>query len=197
LCGEAGNPEIIDVVQLYAFLVRFGPLLQSVRRVRSFVNDGAANWYHGNISREEAENRLCNFHRTHDWPICYLVRSTPIQNGTFLADTFYVFAASYLKWETDIPEYLHTRLYINKQSQLCVPVEVKGPAYNPVLVPNISMFLSKTLSLQAGKPVQAEDFKDLQPCYENLEQHVKLCPDEANDETGKYFGFHEIQNIAK
>jgi len=142
LCGEAGNKDTIQVVQFHAFLVRFGPLLQSVRRVRSFVNDGAAKWYHGNISREEAEHRLASYYDTNKCPTCYLIRSTPIQNGTFLPDTFYVFAASYLKMETpESPqEYLHTRLYINKQSQLCVPVEIPGPAYNPVLLPNISIF---------------------------------------------------------
>jgi len=169
LRDETGNPEseTMTISQLQAFLVRFGPLVQSIQRIRAFVNDGAAKWFHGNISREIAESHLHNFAQNQRCLTCFLIRSTPLQIGTYLPDTYYVFAVSYLKREPPSyePVLLHTRLYINKQNQLCVPVQEGTSAsvvYNPVHVPNFSTFLKNTLEIEETencRPVPSDLFQ--------------------------------------
>jgi len=190
LNDEAGNRAdgLMTVEQLQAFLVRFGPLLQSIERIRSFVNDGAAKWYHGNISKEIAETLLYNFLRTQRCQTCYLIRrASPIQNGQYLPDTVYVFAASYLRSTDSTP--LHTRLYVNKQYQLCIPVRedmYRDTTWAPVHMPNFIQFL-KSIQLEESeycKPVPSDVFRSL-TFSENIGVPVKVCSvDEKKDENG-------------
>jgi len=187
------NIDTMTVEQLKAFLVRFGPLVLSIERVRSFVNDGAAKWYHGNISREIAEDLLNSFSERRPYcHTCFLIRSTPLQNGTHLRDTTYVFAASYIKKiPGSPPELLHTRLYINKQNQLCVPVTTANSPdmFSPIHVPNFLQFLNSIYLTESElcQPVPSDLFSTLAFLEPPIEQSVKVCPDDEKQTSIGYF----------
>jgi hypothetical protein len=109
LRDESENKQnLLTINELQTFLKRFGPLVNSVHKVRSFINSGAVNWYHGNISRQESETILKLFYTGQVGCTCYLIRSTMIspQNNDS------VFVVSYLKQKGSTVERCLTRCFV-------------------------------------------------------------------------------------
>jgi len=139
LKGEAANKVtgVMSVNELRDFLVRFGPLHQIVFRIRAFINDGAANWYHGIILREEAESRLYTYSIQNSCQACFLIRAAPVQSGRDIPNSLYVFTLSYFITNNLQTQFFHTRLYLNQIGQLCVPNETEM-GYCPATFVNFS-----------------------------------------------------------
>jgi len=146
------------------------------------------------ISREIAESLLCNFAKEHRCQNCYLLRSTPLQKGTYLPETYYVFAASYLRDNT----LSHTRLYINKQNQLCMPGA--NPTANtmepfiPVPVPHFWSFLDFLGLVEHCKPVPSDKFKlTISDNYNIVQPTVIVCNVDEKHNTNGYFNVVRLQ----
>jgi len=130
LRGESWRPNdnYISLDEFNNFLHRFGPLDIARIKINKFIEHGARNWFHGNISRDNASHLLEQQFRTHYLPeapqTLYLVRNVEIQKG--IDHTLYVFAITWCNRENlhrksakQQPPQEHFRIFINQEHELC------------------------------------------------------------------------------
>jgi hypothetical protein len=109
---DNNNSNMITFDKFRSFLIRFGPLLQSVQKVRNFVEAGASSWFHGLMTSSTVEKDYNPYLRANDDTWYYLIRSVPIDEKDL--NCKYVFAVSLMNRN----EFKHLQIFLDYQNQL-------------------------------------------------------------------------------
>jgi len=115
--------DVMSIQSLREFILRFGFMAQIPKRITEFIKCGAREWYHGNIAKPAAEQRLIQFAKQNQCG-CYLIRNAiPIQKVPGKVEAWYAFVFSFCPDKTY--QVSHMRLYIDTIGKIYTPTNAE------------------------------------------------------------------------